>query len=41
MYHSAGVFTNGTNDKDVVKQDLEDGPYKGCDEQVMKGIARR
>ena len=41
-----GVFTKGTNhfatsgapeDKDIVKQYLEDGPYKGYDEQVMKG----
>jgi NAD(P)-dependent dehydrogenase (short-subunit alcohol dehydrogenase family) len=42
-----GEFTNGTNhfatsgapeDKDVVKQYLENGRYKGYDEQVMKGI---
>jgi hypothetical protein len=40
------VFTKGTNhfvtsgapeDQDVVKQYLEDGPYKGYDEQVMQG----
>ena len=34
-----GIFTNGTNEKDVVKQDLKDGPYKGCNEQVMKTIS--
>ena len=41
-----GVFTKGTNhfatsgapeDKDVVKQYFEGGPYKGYDDQVMKG----